>query len=239
MRFLLGLAVIAAAFLMPFGAARAQEISSNSNNLSVNINAQIVIMLGQELSAFRRASSDQLMALASASPKRVKGGWWFGSRRRKAEDSFPYSQASLARRPTARGGSQWRCLSEALYFEARGESVKGQFAVAEVILNRVDARAFPNSVCRVVRQGVGNGRYACQFTYNCDGKAEIIRDRRAYRQVAKVARIMLNGEPRVLTKGATFYHSTAVNPEWAKKFIQTASIGVHKFYRDNRKYRYN
>ncbi|MFQ5438786.1 MAG: cell wall hydrolase, partial [Paracoccaceae bacterium] len=136
--------------------------------------------------------------------------------------------------PAAQGGPQWRCLSEALYFEARGESVKGQFAVAEVILNRVDARNFPDNVCGVVRQGMGRGKYACQFSYNCDGKSEVIDDHPAYQMVAKVAKLTLDGEPRSLTKGATYYHSTAVNPKWARKFTQTAQIGVHKFYRDAR-----
>ena len=78
---------------------------------------------------------------------------------------------SLAK-PT--GGKQWACLAEAIYFEARGEGVEGQFAVAEVILNRVDSPKFPNSICKVVRQGTGR-KHACQFSYNCDGKLEIYR----------------------------------------------------------------
>jgi len=214
------------------------RLSSSNGSLS-KVNSQIVTMLGQETSALRRASSTRLSELSQPGPKRVKRRWFFGRRKAASADNFKYTSAGLALMPTARGGAQYQCLAEALYFEARGESVKGQFAVAEVILNRVDAREFPNSVCGVVRQGTGRGKYKCQFTYNCDGKAEILSDRKAFREVGKVARIMLDGEPRTLTSGATYYHSTSVNPSWANKFIRTAEIGVHKFYRDGRLVRYN
>ncbi len=220
--------------------AHAQGRLSSSGNVAGAISetsARIVTMLGLEVSVLRRASAERLAKLARGTPQRKRGGWLFG--RRKAADNFPYDAQKLASMPRARGGAQWRCLSEALYFEARGESVKGQFAVAEVILNRVDSRSFPNSVCDVVRQGTGNGRFACQFTYNCDGKAEVFTDRRAYEQVGKVARIMLDGYPRTLTGGATYYHTTSVNPKWARAFTRTATIGVHKFYRDDRRYSLN
>ncbi|MDQ2092016.1 cell wall hydrolase [Marimonas arenosa] len=141
-----------------------------------------------------------------------------------------YSRNWIAAQPKATGGAQWACLTEALYFEARGESVKGQFAVAEVILNRVDSQLFPNSVCSVIKQGTGR-KYACQFTYTCDGHKEVIREKAAYERVSKVARLMLDGAPRALTKGATYYHTKAVRPSWSRKFYRTATIGVHHFYR--------
>lgn len=240
MGFFRGLALVCAALLLPLNGASAQGTPSNSGGLLDGLNTQIVEMLGQERSVLRRVPSKRLVELASVSPNREKRGWFFGFRRRKGTGffgsaPFRYSAASLARQPTARGGPQWRCLAQALYFEARGESVKGQFAVAEVILNRVDSRRFPNTVCRVIRQGAGNGRFTCQFTYMCDGKPETIYDQRAYQQVGKVARIMLDGAPRTLTDGATYYHSTSVYPSWAKKFTRTASIGFHIFYRNNRR----
>lgn len=141
-----------------------------------------------------------------------------------------YTRAWLRAQPAAQGGREWQCLSEALYFEARGESVMGQFAVAEVILNRVDSGSYPDTVCGVVNQGTGR-KYACQFTYTCDGHAETIHEPAAFRQVGKVAQAMLNGAPRRLTRGATHYHTTAVSPRWARKFPRTATIGVHHFYR--------
>ncbi|MBT4873019.1 MAG: cell wall hydrolase [Marinovum sp.] len=140
-----------------------------------------------------------------------------------------YTINYLAALPAPKGGKQWACLAEALYFEARGEEIKGQFAVAEVILNRVDSASFPSSPCGVVHQGTGR-RFACQFTYDCDGRAEVIRDQKAYIQVGKVAQIMLEGAPRRLTKGALYYHTKSVNPKWARSFSKTVTIGSHYFY---------
>jgi len=218
-------------FALSNGALAEARLSASKGG---GINRQIVTMLGQETSALRRVPSNRLSSLANPSPAKGIGRWFLGKKRRNQTDNFGYTSASLAQLPTARGGSQWRCLSEALYFEARGESVKGQFAVAEVILNRVDSRSFPDNVCGVVRQGTGRGKYACQFSYNCDGKSEVIKDHPAYQQVGKVAKIMLDGEARGLTKGATYYHATSVSPSWAGKFTKTAQIGDHKFYRDGR-----
>ena len=144
-----------------------------------------------------------------------------------------YSKSWLASLPKAEGGREWRCLAEALYFEARGESVKGQFAVAEVILNRVASPLYPDTVCGVVHQGTGR-HLQCQFTYTCDGRSDAIRERRAFEEVGKVARLMLGGAPRVLTGGATHYHTHAVNPRWSRKFPRTARIGAHLFYRQPR-----
>lgn len=131
---------------------------------------------------------------------------------------------------SAKGGPQWRCLTEALYFEARGEGLAGQIAVAEVILNRVDSRRYPNSVCGVVRQGA-HMRNACQFSYNCDGKPEHVGDKRAWTRAGRIARRMLDGRPRKLTLRATHYHNTDVNPRWASRLVPTARIGEHLFYR--------
>jgi spore germination cell wall hydrolase CwlJ-like protein len=128
------------------------------------------------------------------------------------------------------GGPEWTCLTEALYFEARGESVTGQFAVAEVILNRVESGQFPRSVCGVVHQGTG-AMHQCQFSYACDGQGEVYSEQAAYHQVGKIAQLMLEGAPRGLTGGATFYHNSGVRPSWARRFAQTATIGTHKFYK--------
>ncbi|MEO0990602.1 MAG: cell wall hydrolase [Pseudomonadota bacterium] len=133
--------------------------------------------------------------------------------------------------PKASGGPEWRCLTEALYFEARGESLTGQFAVAEVVLNRVASPAFPDTVCGVINQGTGNGKHACQFSYNCDGKAEVFSETRAYDTVGKVARILLDGAHRGLTDGATHYHTKAVSPRWSRVYNRTATYGVHHFYK--------
>ena len=103
-------------------------------------------------------------------------------------------------------------MAEALYFEARGESTAGQFAVAEVILNRAESRRFPNTVCKVINQGTGR-KHRCQFSLHV--RRSGLRpwtDQRAYERMGKIAHIMLNGGPRDLTDGATFYHAKYVNP---------------------------
>lgn len=127
-------------------------------------------------------------------------------------------------------GEDWSCLAEAIYFEARGESHRGQVAVAEVILNRVDSRYFPDSVCGVVRQGTGE-LHRCQFSYTCDGHAEVIAEKKAFLTAGKIAKLMLEGRPRVLTGKATHYHTTQVSPKWSRKLRVTARIGEHIFYR--------
>ncbi|MEM0942755.1 MAG: cell wall hydrolase, partial [Pseudomonadota bacterium] len=124
----------------------------------------------------------------------------------------------------------WSCLTEALYFEARGESIEGQLAVAEVILNRVDSRRYPDTVCGVIRQGESSGR-GCQFSYRCDGLSDEMHERKARDQVGKVAWVMLQGKPRIFTDDATHYHTTSVNPRWSRKLKRTTRIGDHIFYR--------
>ena len=128
------------------------------------------------------------------------------------------------------GGAEWQCLTEALYFEARGETRQGMYAVAEVILNRRDSGDYPSSVCGVVHQGTG-AQYACQFTYTCDGQSDAVREQGAWTVVGQVAAQMLAGAPRSLTDGATHYHTRGVSPSWARRFPQTAAIGAHLFYR--------
>ena len=150
--------------------------------------------------------------------------------RARKEIKIEYNSKWLARQSGLSLSEQASCLAEALYFEARGETVKGQFAVAEVIKNRVESERFPGSFCGVINQGTGK-KYQCQFTYTCDGHPEVIREKRAYARVAKIASIMARGASRPLTDGATFYHTRAVSPSWSRKFARTASIGVHHFYR--------
>lgn len=167
-------------------------------------------------------------------PQRRLGNFLnFGGKSRKKPTPVSYTREWLDARPKATGDANFECLAEALYFEARGETVKGQFAVAEVIMNRVRVSQFPDSICGVVNQGTGR-RYQCQFTYTCDGRDEVIANKQAYERVAKVARAVIDGAGGSLTDGATYYHTTAVRPSWSRKFTKTTRIGVHLFYRDER-----
>lgn len=125
--------------------------------------------------------------------------------------------------------AEWRCLAEAMYFEARGEDVAGQVAVAEVVLNRVDAARYPDSVCGVVKQGAN--RKGCQFSYMCDGLKEHIANRRVFERIGKIAWLMLSGKPRTLTDEALYFHATSVKPYWSRAFVRTVKIGGHIFYR--------
>ena len=126
--------------------------------------------------------------------------------------------------------SELKCLSEALYFEARGEQIEGQIAVADVIINRKNSNRFPSTICGVVSEG-SHKKHACQFSYNCDGKLEIVTEKGSYGRISKLSQILLEPSARVLTDGATFYHAKAVNPSWAKKFKKTNEIGQHIFYK--------
>lgn len=141
-----------------------------------------------------------------------------------------FSRSWLDTQPTPTGNANWECLTEALYFEARGETLKGQFAVAEVIMNRVKSSRFPDDLCAVINQGTGR-KYQCQFTFTCDGSPETISEPAAYENVGKVARAVMDGRAPALTSGATHYHTTAVNPRWSRVYNKTAAIGVHVFYR--------
>lgn len=139
-----------------------------------------------------------------------------------------YDAAFLGGLPEASGDAAWECLARAIYFEARGETIRGQVAVAEVILNRVDSQLYPDDICRVVHQGGSRG---CQFSFTCDGFSDRIRERAAYATAGKIARLMLDGAPRTLTDGATHFHTRQVRPGWAHRMPRTASIGAHLFYR--------
>lgn len=184
--------------------------------------SRLEAILGQERQALSVVPDSRLSMLTSLPPAQERGV--------ETQTGLVYDRDYLAELPAADGGSEWQCLAEALYFEARGEFVRGMFAVGEVIMNRVDSSAYPDSLCAVINQGTGR-RYACQFTYTCDGKPEVIAEPRSWERVGKVARMLIDGAPRALTGGATHYHTKAVNPSWAQRFPRTASIGFHYFYR--------
>lgn len=141
-----------------------------------------------------------------------------------------YDSAFLMTMPQA-ADEQVQCLQEAIYHESRGEDVYGQFAVAEVILNRVDLSNYPGSVCGVVHENA-HRRNACQFSYACNGRSRAMSEPRARRLAGAIAQIMMSGAPRELTDGATHFHTTGVRPRWARSFQRTGQFGSHLFYRE-------
>jgi len=186
---------------------------------------------GGEPAAETRARLDALSAEDAAAAAEIEGAQDDASAAMLGADAAgAMDLAAIDRVEIGERDPEWHCLSEALYFEARGESVIGQIAVAEVILNRVDSPRYPDSVCGVITQGMGQGR-GCQFSYKCDGRSDQPRSRALFEQLGRIARVMLDGKPRILTGKATHYHTTQVKPRWAKRLVRTARIGDHLFYR--------
>ncbi|KKL74092.1 hypothetical protein LCGC14_2068350 [marine sediment metagenome] len=200
--------------------ADADIIMSQSNDPSVRLNSNLATLLGTSRPEIAPGEDTLALAITPRNDPAPEPA---------SVSAIRYDKAFVAAQPAATGDAEWSCLTEALYFEARGESIRGIFAVAEVILNRADSRKFPSTVCGVVKQGTGK-KYQCQFSYNCDGHAEVVREKGAWKRVAKIASLMLNGGPRDLTDGATFYHTKQVSPSWSRSFDRTATIGAHHFY---------
>ncbi|MEM8980457.1 MAG: cell wall hydrolase [Pseudomonadota bacterium] len=197
----------------------------HAEDLDPRVQTEVLALLSQDTKNLAAVRTDVIATLPTAPSESLKPRLRPGT-----TPMVKLSRAWLASQPVAKGGNDWKCLSEALYFEARGESTEGQFAVAEVIMNRVKSSNYPDSVCAVINQGTGR-LYACQFTYTCDGREEVIHERRAYEQVGKVARLTLDGKVRPVTDGATHYHTKAVKPRWSRVYAKTAVIGYHIFYR--------
>jgi N-acetylmuramoyl-L-alanine amidase len=131
------------------------------------------------------------------------------------------------------------CLTQAIFFEARGEPFIGKVAVASVVMNRVADPRFPDNICDVVKQGPTYKtrpsipvRHRCQFSFYCDGKSdEMDMGRESAVTSLSVALAMLQGKVFDVTEGATFYHATYVSPSWVSAKIRTVQIDNHIFYR--------
>lgn len=124
-----------------------------------------------------------------------------------------------------------KCLAEAVYFEARGEAIKGQAAVAQVVLNRVRNPAYPKTICGVVYQNT-NWLNHCQFSFACDGRKHRVTEMAHWTVAQQVARAVTAGQiwfPEV--GSATHYHAVYVRPRWARTMIKVDKIGLHIFYR--------
>ena len=122
------------------------------------------------------------------------------------------------------------CLSEAVYYEARGETPSGQAAVAQVVLNRVRHPSFPKSICGVVFQGAYK-HVGCQFSFACDGSMRRGREAGAWNRAQKVASRALSGSVMSEVGAATHFHTTGVSPGWGPRLLRVAQVGMHVFYR--------
>ena len=129
----------------------------------------------------------------------------------------------VAMQPTTVTDAEMECLAGTVYFESKGESLAGQLAVAEVVINRKNSPRFPNSICGVVYQ-------KSQFSFVRGGKMPAInKDSKGWRNAVAIAHIAMNEHWESPVKGSLFFHSTYVSPGW--RLTRTGTIGNHIFYR--------
>ncbi len=141
----------------------------------------------------------------------------------------PAQRLGLAGPPRAEAQ---KCLADAIYFEARGEVMKGQEAVAQVVMNRVFSGYYPHDVCGVVYQN-SHRHLACQFTFACENKdLNKIDEPDMWEQAKQIARDTLDGKIWLAEVGhATHYHAYWVHPSWVHEMTRLYRLGVHTFYR--------
>ena len=135
------------------------------------------------------------------------------------------------------------CLALNTYHEAKNQSMIGQIATAQVVMNRVADDRYPNTVCEVVKQGPHRPswenpekeypvKHRCQFSCYCDGKSDIPKNEKAWKKAQDYAYLVLYNKINLdVTEGATHYHATYVRPAWAKTKTRTTRIEKHIFYR--------
>jgi len=129
------------------------------------------------------------------------------------------------------------CLAQNVYHEARGDNLAGKIAVSLVVLNRVESEKFPDTICDVIYQGPTDNRGfpirdKCQFSWYCDGKSDNPQDEDLWFEAQMITWSMMEYEKyRGITEGATHYHATYVEPQWASELQLVGRIGAHIFYR--------
>ena len=121
------------------------------------------------------------------------------------------------------------CLSRTIYWETRGEGAAGMEAVANVVMNRLGHKGFPNTICGVVKQGHEQG--ACQFSWWCDGRSDDAEEDKSYAIAKEIARKALNRQLTDRTGGALYFHQRKVTPNWSNEYIRTVEVGEHVFYK--------
>ena len=134
------------------------------------------------------------------------------------------------------------CLALNTYHEAKNQSLVGQIATAQVVMNRVEDDRFPNTICEVVKQGPTRPswedpkkeypiKHRCQFSWYCDGKSDKTPDSTAWEKALLISYGVYHGNLDDFVEGATHYHASYVLPEWADTKTKVVQIGEHIFYR--------
>lgn len=128
--------------------------------------------------------------------------------------------------------AEHKCLSEVMYYEARGEGMGGQKAIAEVVFHRMNHGDYGHSICAVVYEGAAHP--GCQFSFACNGDMKKAKQPAAWHQAEMLAARIMTGEVPLknATNGATNFHAISVSPDWADTKERTTQIGNHIFYRD-------
>jgi len=146
---------------------------------------------------------------------------------------IPVKHATAADVALAQLLAEHRCLSEVMYYEARGEGREGQLAVAEVVFHRLRHGHYGNSICSVVYEGAGAP--GCQFSFTCNGDLADRKSQGAWRQSEVLAAQILSGQIalRDITGNATFFHAASISPDWVNDadMERTVQIGNHVFYK--------
>ncbi|MDB5507430.1 MAG: cell wall hydrolase [Devosia sp.] len=175
------------------------------------------------------ANSSALDAIASLAPDQIMP-MVPSQQLAYARELAPPTPTTLSPEELATSDRELWCLATAIYFEARGESYRGQIGVAQVVMNRVAHKLYPNTICGVVFQN-SQKRNACQFSFACDGIPETIKDKKSWQQAEDIARGVVGGTlylPEVAN--ATHYHANYVYPYWAPRLKKLTTIDHHIFY---------
>lgn len=122
------------------------------------------------------------------------------------------------------------CIAMAVYWEARGEPIEGQFAVGQVVINRMHDPRYPSDACSVVYEG-GEVRNECQFSFYCDGRSDQPIDTVSWKLSQLIAEAVYSGRGFPVIGEATHYHATRVRPDWASTGDVVATVNDHVFYR--------
>jgi len=130
--------------------------------------------------------------------------------------------------------AEHRCLSEVIYYEARGEGASGERAIAEVVFHRMRHGNYGHSICAVVYEGAGHS--GCQFSFACNGELAQAKEPGPWREAQILAARILTGEVQLAdtTGGALNFHAATVQPDWSGTMERTVQIGNHVFYRFGR-----
>ncbi len=197
-------------------------MSQNTNDAISRSDRVLVVAMGIVLATASAAigaslTNHPLLATVVAQPSQIV---------RVVQADSPVNDVAMAQLL-----AEHKCLSEVLYYEARGEGAGGQKAIAEVVFHRMNRGDYGHSICAVVYEG--KGRPGCQFSFTCNGQINRPKQMADWREAEKLAAQILTGQVplRNATGGALNYHAVSVAPDWADTMDKTTQIGNHVFYR--------